>query len=76
VITAVGGTSAIIYIILALFGDLTPTEIMLRPVSTAIQNSFWWLLFFIVFVVMGIVFQIISNRQYEIETYNRLASGT
>jgi hypothetical protein len=75
VITAVGGTGAIIYTMLAMFGDLGPLEMMLRPVSTAIQNSFWWFLFFIVFVVLGIVFQIRSNQEYEIESYNRMESG-
>jgi hypothetical protein len=75
VITAVGGTGAIIYTMLAMFGDLGPLEMMLRPVSTAIQNSFWWFLFFIVFVVLGIVFQIRSNRQFEIDSYNRMESG-
>ena len=74
IITAVGGTGAIIYTLLALFGDLNAAEMLLRPVSTAIQNSFWWFLFFIVVAVAGIVFQIRTNRQFEVETYNRLAA--
>ena len=74
VITAVGGTGAIIYTLLALFGDLTAAEMLLRPVSAAIQNSFWWFLFFIAFVVAGIVVQIRANRSYEIESYNRMAT--
>ena len=59
---------------LAMFGDLTPVEMLLRPVSTAIQNSVWWLLFFIAFVVAGIFVQIRSNQQFEIESYNRMDS--
>jgi hypothetical protein len=74
VITAVGGTGAIIYTLLAMFDDPTAAErILLRPVSAAIQNSFWWFLFFIGFVVAGIVVQIKANRSYEIESYNRMA---
>ena len=75
-ITAVGGTAIIIYTLLALFSDLTPAEILLSPVSTAIQNSFLWFLFFILFVVAGVLVQIGANQQYEIETYNRLAAET
>jgi len=45
---------------------------LLSPVLSAIQNSFWWFLFFIAFVVAGIVVQIRANQSYEIESYNRL----
>jgi hypothetical protein len=75
-ITAVGGTAIIIYTLLALFSGLPPAEILLSPVSTAIQNSFLWFLFFILFVVAGVLVQIGANQQYEIETYNRLAAET
>jgi hypothetical protein len=71
VITAVGGTGAIIFTLLAMFGDLTPAELLLNPVLTAISNSFWWLLFFLVLAIAGIVVQIGVNRSYEIESYNR-----
>ena len=71
VITALGGTGAIIFTLLAMFGDLTPAELMLNPVMTAISNSFWWLLFFLVLAIASIVVQIGANRRYEIEVYNR-----
>ena len=71
VITAVGGTGAIIFTLLAMFGDLTPAELLLNPVMTAISNSFWWLLFFLVLAIAGIVVQIGANRSYELESYNR-----
>ncbi len=74
IITAVGGTGAIIYTLLALFGDPNAAEMLLRPVSTAIQNSFWWFLFFIVVAGAGVIFQIRTNRQFEIDSYNRLAA--
>ena len=71
VITAVGGTGAIIFTLLAMFGDLRPAEMLLNPVMTAISNSFWWLLFFLVLAIAGIVVQIGANRSYELESYNR-----
>jgi hypothetical protein len=73
VITALGGTGAIIFTLLAMFGNLTPAELLLNPVLTAIQNSFWWLLFFLVLAIAGIVVQIGANRAYEIEAYNRFS---
>ena len=75
VITAVGGTSAIIFTLLALSGSLSAVELLLNPVRLAIRNSFWWLLFFLVLSIAGIVFQIRSNRGFEAETYNRLAEA-
>ena len=71
-ITAMGGTGAIILVLLALFGNLTPVEMLLSPVLTAIQNSFWGLLFFLVVAGAGIFVQIMANRSFEIDTYNRL----
>lgn len=74
VITAVGGTGAIIFTLLASVGGLTPAELVGSPVLRAIQNSFWWLLFFLVLAGAGIIFQIRSNRAYEIEAYDRYAT--
>jgi hypothetical protein len=73
VITAVGGTGAIIFTLLAMFGDLRPAELLLNPVMMAISNSFWWLLFFLVLAIAGIVVQIGANRSYELESYNRFS---
>jgi len=73
VITALGGTGAIIFTLLAMFGNLTPAEMRLNPVMTAISNSFWWLLFYLVLAIAGIVVQIGANRSYEIESYNRFS---
>ena len=73
VITALGGTSAIIFTLLAMFGNLTPAQMMLNPVMTAVSNSFWWLLFYLVLAVAGIVVQLGANRSYELESYNRFS---
>ena len=73
VITALGGTGAIIFTLLAMFANLTPAEMMLNPVITAISNSFWWLLFYLVLAIAGIVVQLGANRSYELESYNRFS---
>ena len=70
VITAMGGTGAIIFTLLAAFGDLTPAQMLLSPVWAAITSSFWWLLFFLVMAIAGIVVQLWATRSYEIEAYN------
>jgi hypothetical protein len=44
------------------------------PVRLAIQNSFLWLIFFLVVAGAGIWFQFVTNRDYEIEEYNRYAA--
>ncbi|HXV42191.1 MAG TPA: hypothetical protein VEC96_03965 [Anaerolineae bacterium] len=72
-ITAIAGTSVIIFTLLALFSNITPGEMLLGPVRVAIQSSFLWLLFFIVLAGAGIAVQLMANRRYEIEDYNRLA---
>ena len=75
VITAVGGTSAIIYTFLAMFDSALAVKLLANPVALAIANSFWWLLFFLVVAGAGIVFQIKANRDFEVDTYNRLSDA-
>ena len=74
VITAVVGTGVIIFTLLAAGGGLTPAELAGSPVLTAIQNSFWWLVFFIVVAGAGIIVQLRANQAYEIEAYNRYSA--
>jgi hypothetical protein len=74
--TAVGGTGVIIYTLLALFDSTLAVRLLENPVRLAIANSFWWLLFFLVMVVVGTVVQIQANRTFEIDTYNRLSETT
>ncbi len=74
IITAAGGTAAVIFVLLAAFGDLSLLELVGNPVMSAIQNSFWWLIFFVAVALAGIVVQIQANRDYEIDTYNRMAA--
>jgi hypothetical protein len=71
VITAILGTGAIIFTILAATGSLTLAELAGSPVLSAIQDSFLWLVFFIVVAGAGIVVQLRVNQAYEIEAYDR-----
>jgi hypothetical protein len=73
VATAVGGTGIIIYTLLVLFNGAIAVSLLENPVRLAIDNSFWWLLFFLVVAGLGIVAQIQTNRSFEADTYNRLA---
>jgi hypothetical protein len=73
VATAAGGTGLIIYTLLALFDSALAVELLENPVKLAIDNSPWWMLFFLVMLVLGTVAQIRANRTFEIDTYNRLS---
>lgn len=74
--TAVGGTGVIIYTLLAMFDSTIAVSLLNNPVRLAIENSFWWLLFFLVVAGLGIVVQIQANRAFDIEEYNRLGEVT
>ena len=73
VITAFGGTGIIIFTLLALFGDLSPAELLIAPVARAIDDSWLWFLFFVVVAAAGIFVQLQANKGYEVEEYNRWA---
>jgi hypothetical protein len=74
IVTAIAGTSVIIFTLLAAFGQVNLATLLMGPVITAIQNSWLWLLFFLVVAGGGIWFQFVTNRDYEIEEYNRYAA--
>jgi hypothetical protein len=73
-ITALAGTAVTIFVMLAAFGGLTPVELMLSPVLRAIDDSWLWFLYFILVAAAGIFFQLQTNKDYEIEEYNRWAT--
>ena len=75
VATAFGGTSMVIYTLLAVASPVKTQllDLIGSPVKMAIDNSFWWLLFFILMAGAGIVAQIRANRNWEVEEYNRFS---
>jgi hypothetical protein len=75
-ITAMAGTSVIIFTLLAVTGNVAPEQLLLEPVRAAIQSSFWWLIFFVVLALIGIAAQLMANRSFEVESYNRMAEPT
>jgi len=73
VITAFAGTGGIIYTLLAAFYGVSIVQLLNNPVALAIDNSWLWFIFAVVVAGTGIYFQLVSNRSYEIDTYNRVA---
>lgn len=72
IITSVGGTGLVIYTLLAVFRGVAYVNLLENPVKFALDNSFWWLIFFLVMGILGIVGQIQANKDFEIESYNRM----
>jgi hypothetical protein len=70
-ISAFAGTAVTIFVMLAAFGGLTPIELMTNPVLRAIDDSWLWFLYFVLVAAAGIYFQLQTNKDYEIEEYNR-----
>ena len=75
IITAIGGTSLIIYTLLAVFRGVVYVNLLENPVKYAIDDSFWWLIFFLIVAVLGAAAQFQANKDWEVETYNRLEAG-
>ena len=66
ILTAVGGANSVILSVLLLFGrvsldDLSAAGNAIRPV---LQDSWFWALVWIILAVVGIVFQIRTNRTF------------
>ena len=68
-LTAVGGANSVILSVLLLFGrlsidDLSTAGSAIRPV---LQDSWFWVIVWIVLAIIGIVFQIRTNRTFVFE---------
>jgi hypothetical protein len=73
VITCLAGAGVIIVGLLAPFYSGTILRLLDNPLRFVLDVSWFWLLFFIVVAAVGVVFQILANRSWEVETYNRMA---
>jgi hypothetical protein len=73
VITALGGTGFIVYTILAMVYGTTLLEFVGNPVTIALDQSWLWFLFFVIVAGLGVYFQWVANRSFEVESYNRVA---
>jgi len=71
-ITAIAGTSVIIFALMATFGGIAINDLLNAPLRQAMPGSLWWWLFFFVVAGAGIFIQIRETHNYEIAAYNRL----
>jgi len=71
-ITAIAGTSVIIFALMATFGGMAINDLLNAPLRQAMPGSLWWWLFFFVVAGAGIFIQIRETHNYEIAAYNRL----
>jgi hypothetical protein len=71
--TAVGGALVIVGTFMFGFGGLTVADLGARAVRLAMSNSFWWSIFWLVLVVLGVFVQLAATRTYVVEPYeNRI----
>jgi hypothetical protein len=66
-ITSFGGATAILTGILLLFGRISLESLGENPVRLVLEDSFFWLITFLVLGFVGFAIQIASNRTFVIE---------
>ena len=73
--TAFLGAGAIVGVFVLLFGG-PAAQIMQNPVKFVLDNSPFWLIVFLVLGIAGFVLQYMHNRNWEVQTYNRMSDTT
>jgi len=73
--TAFLGAGAIIGVFVILFGG-PHAQLLENPVKFVLNNSPFWLIVFVVLGIAGFVLQVMHNRSFEVNTYNRLSDTT
>ncbi len=53
-------------------GGVRLLDLAENPIKVLTSGPFIWTLLFLLMAIGGIVFQIMANRNWEVETYNRL----
>jgi len=70
--TAFLGAGAIIGVFVILFGG-PHAQLLENPVKFVLNNSPFWLIVFVVLGIAGFVLQVLHNRSWEVQTYNRMS---
>jgi hypothetical protein len=76
VATALVGAWAVIGTFLLLFETATPAEIAEGGAKMVLKDHPLWFIVFFVVALLGMAFQFVVNRGYEIRSYNRWAEYT
>ncbi len=71
--TAFLGAGAIVGVFVLLFGGPV-AQVMANPVQFVLKTQPFWAIVFAVLGIAGFVLQIMHNRSFEAETYNRMAA--
>jgi hypothetical protein len=66
-ITSFGGAGLIIGAILLVFGVINPADAIEHPVRAVLDDSVFWLIFFLVVGVLGFAGQAINTQNYVLE---------
>lgn len=70
--TAVGGAAVIVTFLAMGVGGVRLLDLAPNPIRLITSGNPFWTLLFLLMAIGGIVFQIMVNRNWEVETYNRL----
>lgn len=70
--TAIGGAAVTVAFLVMGVGGVRLLDVAPNPVRLITSGHFIWTLLFLLMATGGIVFQIMVNRNWEVETYNRL----
>jgi hypothetical protein len=71
VATALAGAGIVLMTLVAGVENVQLLALTQNPVGTIMSTSFIWTLLFVFMAISGIALQIMANRQWELETYNR-----
>lgn len=66
IFTALAGAGVIVGSFLFVFGVIEPADIALNAVGTAIQDSVFWLIIFLLLAVLGVASQLYTSRNFEL----------
>src|SRR5512139_1224229 len=73
--TAFLGAGAVVGVFVLLFGG-PAAQVLENPVKFVLNNSPFWLIVFVVLGIAGFVLQVMHNRSWEVQTYNRMSDVT